>query len=245
MTAIAERRDDLVGARRQRERHRVGDRARERALAQRARPAADHAAARQHDVREPARHARRPRRAGRRVQARDEGPGAVPARAAPAAGRRAADDPRPAPRSCAVAARTTTSSRRRGSSRSCSRSATPGVPQRPPGAREGPAGARVRAALHARPRRLVPRLRPGRRPTTTPTATSPASSRSSTPSSSPTTRPAACSRRSRRRRASTACRPASIRRCPGAATQPPADGSAPFTDGGSLDCDPALVLPGP
>ena len=36
-----------------------------------------------------------------------------------------------------------------------------------------------------------------------------------------------------------------IRRCPGAATQPPADGSAPFTDGGSLDCDPALVAPRP
>ena len=36
-----------------------------------------------------------------------------------------------------------------------------------------------------------------------------------------------------------------IRRCPGAATQRPADGSAPFTDGGGLDCDPSLVLPGP
>jgi phospholipid/cholesterol/gamma-HCH transport system substrate-binding protein len=36
-----------------------------------------------------------------------------------------------------------------------------------------------------------------------------------------------------------------IRRCPGAATQRPADGSAPFTDGGNVDCDPSLVLPGP
>jgi len=36
-----------------------------------------------------------------------------------------------------------------------------------------------------------------------------------------------------------------VRRCPGAATQPPADGSAPFTDGGSLDCDPTLSPPGP
>jgi phospholipid/cholesterol/gamma-HCH transport system substrate-binding protein len=35
-----------------------------------------------------------------------------------------------------------------------------------------------------------------------------------------------------------------MRRCPGAATQRPADGSAPFTDDG-LDCDPSLVLPGP
>lgn len=29
-----------------------------------------------------------------------------------------------------------------------------------------------------------------------------------------------------------------LRRCPGAATQPPADGSAPFTDNGQLSCDP-------
>jgi phospholipid/cholesterol/gamma-HCH transport system substrate-binding protein len=39
-----------------------------------------------------------------------------------------------------------------------------------------------------------------------------------------------------------------IKRCPGAATQRPADNSAPYTDGGSLgpnDCDPSLVLPGP
>ena len=35
-----------------------------------------------------------------------------------------------------------------------------------------------------------------------------------------------------------------MRRCPGAATQRPADGSAPFTDDG-LDCDPSLTLPGP
>ena len=37
-------------------------------------------------------------------------------------------------------------------------------------------------------------------------------------------------------------------RCPGAASQPAADGSAPFTDSGSLgpdDCDPSLVPPGP
>ena len=36
------------------------------------------------------------------------------------------------------------------------------------------------------------------------------------------------------------------RRCPGAASQAPADGSAPFTDtGGGLDCNPAAVPPGP
>jgi phospholipid/cholesterol/gamma-HCH transport system substrate-binding protein len=36
------------------------------------------------------------------------------------------------------------------------------------------------------------------------------------------------------------------RRCPGAASQPPADGSAPWRDSsGTLDCDPAVVPPGP
>lgn len=33
------------------------------------------------------------------------------------------------------------------------------------------------------------------------------------------------------------------RRCPGAATNRPLDGSAPFTDGGTLDCNPSQVLP--
>jgi phospholipid/cholesterol/gamma-HCH transport system substrate-binding protein len=37
-----------------------------------------------------------------------------------------------------------------------------------------------------------------------------------------------------------------VKRCPGTASQPPVDGSAPFRDSdGSLDCDPSLVLPGP
>ena len=35
-------------------------------------------------------------------------------------------------------------------------------------------------------------------------------------------------------------------RCPGAASQPPADGSAPYRDrSGNLDCDPKIVPPGP
>jgi phospholipid/cholesterol/gamma-HCH transport system substrate-binding protein len=34
-------------------------------------------------------------------------------------------------------------------------------------------------------------------------------------------------------------------RCPGAASQYPPDGSAPFLDGGGLDCQPSEVLPGP
>ena len=39
-----------------------------------------------------------------------------------------------------------------------------------------------------------------------------------------------------------------IKRCPGAASQRPPDGSAPYTDNGNLgpdDCDPSLELPGP
>jgi phospholipid/cholesterol/gamma-HCH transport system substrate-binding protein len=40
--------------------------------------------------------------------------------------------------------------------------------------------------------------------------------------------------------------PGVVRRCPGAATQRPADGSAPYRDeDGKLDCDPSLVPPGP
>ena len=35
------------------------------------------------------------------------------------------------------------------------------------------------------------------------------------------------------------------RRCPGSATQPASDGSSPFTDDGTNDCDPSQVPPGP
>jgi hypothetical protein len=34
-------------------------------------------------------------------------------------------------------------------------------------------------------------------------------------------------------------------RCPGANDRPAADGSNPFTDGGTLNCNPNLVPPGP
>jgi hypothetical protein len=34
-------------------------------------------------------------------------------------------------------------------------------------------------------------------------------------------------------------------RCPGANERDPGDGSTPFTDGGTLDCDPSQVPPGP
>ena len=37
-----------------------------------------------------------------------------------------------------------------------------------------------------------------------------------------------------------------LRRCPGAASQPAADGSSPWRDAsGALDCDPTQVPPGP
>jgi phospholipid/cholesterol/gamma-HCH transport system substrate-binding protein len=37
-----------------------------------------------------------------------------------------------------------------------------------------------------------------------------------------------------------------LKRCPGAASQPAADGSAPYRDsGGNLDCDPTQVVAGP
>ena len=38
-------------------------------------------------------------------------------------------------------------------------------------------------------------------------------------------------------------RKGALKRCPGSATQRPADGSAPFTDDG-LDCDPSITVPG-
>ena len=115
VTAVAERRDDLAdlvsntnataGA--------IGQE--NVALARALGRAADDAAPRQHDVREPARDARRPRRAGRRVQARHEAPRPVPARAAPAGALLAADDPRPAHASSRSPAPTTTCSTRRAS----------------------------------------------------------------------------------------------------------------------------------
>ena len=78
-------------------------------------------------------------------------------------------------------------------------------------------------------------VRPDRPPTTTPTATTRASAPSSpTSSSAPTT---TSPRRAPRRR-SKALKTGQLRRCPGAATQPAADGSSPFTDNGQLELRP-------
>ena len=122
VTAVAEKRDDLASLVGNTNTTAARDRRRERRARAGARAAADHAAARQHDVRQPARDARRPRRAGRRVQAGDQGPRAVPARAAPARAQRAPDDQGPAQAGHARRARTTTCSTRRARCRSCRRS---------------------------------------------------------------------------------------------------------------------------
>ena len=162
VTAIAERRDDLADL--------VGNAnattgaiaAENRALSRGAGAAADDAAARQLDVREPARDARRPRPAGRGLQARDEGPGAVPARAAPARARRQADDRRPQ-HARAPPGRRQRPGRGHAQAARLPAGRQPGVRERHRRAQEGPAGARVRPPVHPRARRLVPRLRRRRR----------------------------------------------------------------------------------
>ena len=127
-----------------------------------ARAAADHAAAREQHVRQPARDARRPRPAGGRVQGRHQGPGAVPARAAPARARRRADDHRPRDGRAPARPRQRP---RRGDAQAArpAEGRQPGVQERHRRAEQEPAGARVRAPVHARAGRLVPRLRRGRR----------------------------------------------------------------------------------
>ena len=95
VTDIADRRDDLAGL--------VDDLAttttaignQKEALARVDRPPARLPAPRQHDVRQPARRARRPRPARRGLQAGGEEAAPVPRRAAPARPRRAPDDQRP------------------------------------------------------------------------------------------------------------------------------------------------------
>ena len=182
-------------------------RRRERLVQPGADPAARHPAQGQHDLREPARDARRPRRAGGGLQAGDQGPRALLEPAAPARAGGTSDGRRP------QHARAPQGPRQRPH-----RPARPGAGARARrqavlraldhGAAEAHAGDQVRAPLHARPRRAGCATSARGRPTTTPTATSPASSRSSTPTRSTTTRPAARSRRSRPASASPGCRPA-------------------------------------
>jgi len=96
VSALADRREDLSGLVTNANRTAAAIGTENAALSRAGAPAAD-AAQGQHDLREPARHAGRPGRAGRGVQARDPPAGAVPARAAAAGRQRPPDDPRPAP----------------------------------------------------------------------------------------------------------------------------------------------------
>ena len=141
------------------------------ALRRRDRAAAALHAPREHDLREPARDARRPRPAGRRLQARRQEAAPVPRRAAPAGARRAADVPRPQPTARAARRRQRPDRARQRPGRRCATSpsapstrngkerqgALPGLDQ---GARGGHAAARLLPALRGRPDRLVRRLQP-------------------------------------------------------------------------------------
>ena len=207
------------------------DRRRERVVQPGAGAAAQHAAQGQHDVRQPARDARRPRRARGRVQAGDEGPRAVPAPAAPA---RAATRARRSPtcaRSSTARARTTTSSTCCGKAPRARAGRQAGLRELDRGAAEGHAGASSSSGP-TRPTSSAGCATSARaRPTTTPTATSRASRRSSTPTRSTdnpaggTLTPLPPSQRL------AGLQTGQVQRCPGAATpgrRP--DGSAPFRD---------------
>ena len=116
------------------------------------------------------------------------------------------------------------------------------------GAAQVAAGARVHPPVHARAHRLVPRLRPGdgqlRRQR--PLRAHPADLQRLPVHRQPGRRRADARRASNQK--FEGLQTGVAKRCPGAASQPAADGSAPFTDNGNLgpdDCDPSLVLPGP
>ena len=181
VSAIAERRDDLAALVGQHQHGLRRDRRRERrrsAAALELLP--EHAAQGQHDVREPALDARRPRRARERVEAGHARPRAVLPRSC---ARWCATRGRRSP-TCATLIRAPGAEQRPDraappSSRGWRELTVDGLPARDPRARPRAAGVRVRARLHARPRRLAHQVRPGRRATTTPTATTRASSRCS------------------------------------------------------------------
>ena len=227
----------------QREHDRGRDRRRERVVQPGAGAAARHAAQGQHDVRQPARDAGRPRRARGRVQAGDEGPRPFPERAAPARAGSAPDDLRPQHARPSQRPRTTTSptcSARRRRSR------------RPPSRRS-----RTRSRRCSRPRRSSSSSGPTRRTSSAGCATSawaaanydanghfarisPIFNAYSFNQNTSQLTPIPPSQRL------AGLQTGQVRRCPGAASQAPVDGSAPFRDtDGSLDCDPSLVPPGP
>src|SRR3954468_16897674 len=151
-----------VRAGRERERDHRRDRIGEPRAVGGAGAAADHAAARQQHVREPARDARRPRPAGRRLQGRHQGPRTIPARAAPAGPRRQADGRRPLdPR--APARRRQRPRRRDPPPARLPARRQPGAQERHRRAAEEPARAGVHPPVHPGARRLVPGLRRRRR----------------------------------------------------------------------------------
>ncbi len=152
----------------------------------------------------------------------------------PLVARRAPDDPRPAPARRAATAPTTTWSRRRARCRRCSASPRPPSSTRPGRAPARAAGARVHPPVHARVRRLAARLRPGRRQLRRqrPLRAHPADLQRLLVHRQPGRR--RCSRRSRRRSASTAWRPASSSAARARRASAPTDGSAPYPDNGNL-----------
>ena len=207
-------------------------------------PAAD-AAPREHDVREPARHARRPRQARRRLEAAVEEPRPVPGRAAAAADRGHADG-QPA-------------RARWSSSPGPTNDFTDLLTDRPrsPARRSSTFPASVKALNKGTPdlafiRPYSPDLIGWFRDFGQSAANYDANGHyarigalfnafsydQSTNELNPVT-PA-------QRVPGVPTSPTAVARCPGGASQAPADGSAPWRDvSGRLDCDPAILPPGP
>ena len=203
----------------------------------------------EHDVREPARDARRPRRAGRRVQARDQGPRPVPA---PSCARSSRD------------ARPTIRDLRRLVSRHGPNNdlvdATLKLPA-PAARRDARRSAHGRQALDARQpvleffRPYAPDFVGWLRDFGQGAANYDANGHFARIAAdlqrllatAPTRRAACSTPIPRRRSASTGSTRGNAERCPGAATQAPADGSAtvPRQQRHACDCDPTLRLPGP
>ena len=241
--ALADRRGELSAARRQRQRRHARDRGAERAARARARAPARDAAPGDAHLREPARDARRPRRAGGRGRAGHARPGAVPARAAPAAARGRG-------RRCATCAslvdRAGPANDLLDATRTLpavQRAATPAFAALDGRAAAAPARGRLRPPLRARAHGLVPRLRPGRRQLR---RQRPLRARAA--DLQPVRAQEAVARLvpipgSRRFEG---YRTGQLRRCPGAASSRRPTARRPWRDvAGALDCDPTQVPPGP